>query len=159
MKPLFSALLLSTAFAAPADITGTYNYNHEIAFLSYADEASCVESKGRWQDDLCIFDDNNDTVEISAAADGKYQLRVSTITTNAHMCDYEGEGKLVGGKLLSSQAVDVWQEGKTVPGTCEVTVNFPEPNVANVEATEPCQSLCGMRATLNIDRAERSPGS
>jgi hypothetical protein len=157
MKALLVLSLLTVpALSAWFSGEGNYVLDHEISFLSYAGASECVADQGRWSDGLCIFPAAD---EVSVRRAGfHYDVKVSTVTTNAHMCEFEGEGVFQNdGSLKASAPSEVWNEGRQEwePATCELSVSFPNGNAADVSTNENCQSFCGMRARLDIKGATR----
>lgn len=154
--PLILALLSVPALSAWFSGEGTYVLPHEISFMSYAGPAECQADQGRWEEGLCIFPASD---EISVKRAGfAYEVKVATVTTNAHMCEFEGEGVFQNDGSLKAQAPsEVWNEARQEwePGTCEVTVAFADGEHADVANNGQCQSFCGMRATLAFKGAAR----
>lgn len=155
MKILALALISLTSFAAELNVAGTFSYPHQIAFFSYADQSACEGDQGKWDDGLCFFD-AEDTVEVAAAADGKFNVKVDTITTNAHMCSFEAEGVIQGNGIVASAESEIWDGDKSVPATCVVTTSYVDGNTVNVTTNgEACNYFCGANASLAIEGATR----
>jgi len=151
---LFAVPALSAWFSGK----GTFRLDHEISFLSYANRTDCEADQGRWEKEgLCVFA-GTDEVVVSQKA-GVYKVGVSTVTTNAHMCEFEGAGAFqADGTLRASTPAETWNEERQewVPGTCEVTVSYVDGDTVNVSNNGACKSLCGMRAELGIMGAVRA---
>ena len=158
MKTLIALSLLSLpALGAWFSGEGKFVAAHDISFLSYADKKECEADKGRWENELCVFA-AEDELEITRQG-VNYTAKVSTVTTNAHTCDFEGQGAFQNdGTLKVSAESQEWNAEKEewIPATCEVTVSFEDGDTANVSNNGKCQMFCGMRATLDITKAKRA---
>lgn len=160
---MFRTLLLSAALiAAPAVAAwftgeGEFQLPHQIAFMSYENEAACRADEGRWDDELCWFD-AADEVKVRRAANGVYTVEVTTVTTNAHTCDFQGQGEFTkDGTIQARAASERWDEGRQewVPGSCELTLHYLDGDTVDVAPAGDCSYFCGMRANLEIRGAKR----
>ncbi|RZA06886.1 MAG: hypothetical protein EOP11_09160 [Proteobacteria bacterium] len=150
------SLLAVPAFSAWFSGEGNYVLDHEISFLSYENQMACEGDNGRWEDGLCIFA-GADEVTVKRAG-LSYDVKVSTVTTNAHMCEFEGKGVFQGdGTLKAAAPAEVWNDDRQEweAATCEVTLSFASGNEVNVTNNGSCQSFCGMRASLDVAGATR----
>lgn len=157
---LVTAFFVSAAAAASAawfSGEGEFALPHQMVMMAYDSAEACEADQGQWSEDLgCVFD-VEDSVMVKREADA-YQVQVSTITTNAHMCEFEGKGRFTNtGELLATAESEEWdddaQEWK--PATCELTVSYVDGDTVNVSDNGKCRSFCGMRATLDIAGAKR----
>jgi hypothetical protein len=144
MKPLLF-LLGSAAFAASLSPEGEFTVPHQIAFMAY-DSQDCLADKGTWNGDFCVFD-TADSVRVKRAEDGSFTVAVSTVTTNAHTCDFEGKGKLVAPDRIEAEA-----------DSCRVAVTYGADDTVTVRTLnedDACRDFCGANASLEIDDARR----
>lgn len=160
MKFLSLALISITAFAAEFNGEGLFNYSHQIGMFGYENAEACKADDGEWDVDngICFFN-TADQVEVKLAAENTYNVKVDTVTTNAHTCTFEGTGKVLMGTdkftILASTESEEWDGDKFVPATCEVTLTYIDGDTVNVVNNGKCTSFCGARADLTIDEAKR----
>jgi len=149
---LVLALLSLPVFANWFSGEGFYSLEHEIAVVSYEDSASCETDNGKWnkEEEICYFSASND-VEISLRLDGDLDVRVSTISTNFHTCDFEGVGKWQeGGFILAKGILDA-----SAQDNCELKLEFVTGDEVNVITNEQCSYYCGANAGLEFPSAKR----
>lgn len=154
---LSAALITAPALAAWFTGEGEFRFPHQIAFMSYADEAACKADEGRWEEDLCWFDASDD-VNVRRAANGIYTVEVTTVTTNAHTCDFEGQGEFTNeGTILARAASERWSDERQEweAGECRVTLSYLDGDTVDVTPEGDCSYFCGMRAGLEIRGAKR----
>jgi len=150
---LLGLLLALPATAAWFTGEGDFSLPHHIAFMSYENEASCTADKGEWEDGLCFMEASDD---ISVKKNGdEYDVSVFTITTNAHMCQFEGKGVWTQDGILASAPTEIWDGEKSVPAVCEVLLTYVDGNTVDVSNNGQCSEFCGMRASLEISGAKR----
>ncbi|MGZ3701663.1 MAG: hypothetical protein ACXWSD_07705 [Bdellovibrionota bacterium] len=139
------ALLFSlTAFAATAPAVKFYQ-NNPVTMITYADEAACNADQGRWDGENCQFD-AWDTVTISGSQ-GAFELNVSTITTNAHTCDFDAPAVQTAPGVLVATS-----------GNCSLQASYLDDNNVTVQmlsSYDDCQDFCGANASLEVTRATR----
>lgn len=155
MKFLILALLALPTNANWFSGVGEYSLPHKIAFMNYETAEACAEDGGTFEDELCWMDASDD---ISVVDDGAGELDVSvfTITTNAHMCEFEGKGKFTAeGTIVASAPTEIWDGDNSVPAVCDVTLTFVDGNTVNVSNNGNCAYFCGARASLDIEGAKR----
>lgn len=160
MKNLALAIAAFSLSASASVINheGTFVSEHEVAMMSYQTKEACEADQGEWTEDLCIFHSQDD-VTVKRANNGKLQVEMNTIHTNAHSCSFEGE--VVSQemfKLVAATESDEWDEEKQdfVKAVCEVTVTYSnDGNTVNASNNGKCRSFCGMNAVLEIEGAVR----
>ena len=149
---LFSLFSIGARATSLPSVIGTYSYPHKIAFLSYADQAACEGDQGKWEDDVCVMDASDDVTVTAAAklgAAGPFVLAISTVTNNAHMCDFSQPARAVGANVLVASE-------KNAEGVCTVTATFASDRTSvSIKTKGTCDDDCGMNARLDIGRAER----
>jgi hypothetical protein len=130
-----NALLL-----AAATLIGSYSHQHDIGMLAY-DKAGCAADEGTWQGDddngVCVFG-AEDTVEIAV----DYSVKISTVATNAHTCDFAGAGKLVAPNVVIA-----------TQDACSLRVTEAADQSVNVSiesGADACRDLCGAGVGLEI---------
>ena len=139
-----------------AEIAGQYSRPHLIGFLSYRDQAACEGDQGKWDGDadggVCMMEASDDVTVTTAKSPGhagQYDLQISTVTTNAHMCDFTEPARLIGADVLQAKQ-------KNDDGMCIVTATFKKDRSAvSISTSGSCQYNCGMNASLDIDQALR----
>jgi hypothetical protein len=99
MKFSLKSLLVLSAIATFSSIssaevelnkTGVFKDIHPIGSFGYPNAKACEEDGGVYDNGLCIFQDGGATIEIKKNNNGKYDLSISSVGTNMHMCDYGG---------------------------------------------------------------------
>ncbi len=144
---LIMALTSLTAFAgtqAGVKLEGIFKDTYPIAAHGYPNGKACKEDGGVYKDGACWFKDGGAHVEISKKAEGKYDLTVSSVGTNMHMCDYQAEALQTNQTQLLSK-----------DGECEVTVNLTSKDTISVVTNGQCQDFCGANMMLDIEKATR----
>jgi len=157
---VLAALGFSLPVFAALNPVGDFAFAHSIAFFAY-DEQGCKEAEGQWDGDICLFD-AEDSVSVTGGEMGSFNVRVSTVATNAHTCDFDGKGEMVSANQLKATAPsEVYipgengKDGRFESATCEVSVTFLDGNSVKVESGETCSYFCGARAHLDIEKAVR----
>ena len=140
---------------------GRFALNHEVGFMNYEDAAACSKDKMIWKDGICVSS-GDDSVEVSAP-DGNLNVDIETVTTNAHTCSFSGKAKIVSyTQLLASSPAQVYDRSTRTfhDGTCEVTLTFtPNHNTVTTTTNGMCDDMCGMNATLEVEKAVRKKTS
>jgi hypothetical protein len=156
MKLLLIALLALPTLATPFTGVGEFYAPHEIALFGYQDEASCSADEGRWEDELCWFEVEDEVIVKDDGA-GSLDVVVNTVATNGHSCGFEGKGKFTNeGTILATAPSEVWDGEELKPATCEVTLTFVDGNtVDTTHGSSACNYFCGARATLDVSGAKR----
>lgn len=151
------AAISSIAYASAINYAGTFSEPVTIAMMGYENEQACLNDKGQWQDDMCLFDTEN-TVVISPSIGG-YDVAVDTVHTNGHSCMFEGKvTKANGPNVTAATEVEEWNDEKQEfePATCELNITYTQDgNSLSLGNNGKCQSLCGARGFLAIDKADR----
>lgn len=157
---VLAALGFSLPVLAALNPAGDFFFAHKIAFLAY-DEIGCSDAQGEWDGDLCIFN-GEDSVSVTGGEKGSFNVSISTVTTNAHTCDFEGRGEMVAANLLKASAPseiyipgENGKDGHFESATCEVSVTYLDGNSVKVESGETCSYFCGANASLDIEKAVR----
>lgn len=141
-------LVVPKVFAVTANLeVGEFSAPKEVAFLAYTNEQACLSDNGKWRDEVCIVE-SADTVVIKERKN-HYNLQIDTITTNAHMCGFEGKAVATGSHTLEARTIVEGEE-------CTVKIIFLNDNTLDVSASDGCSAFCGMGATLNIEGAIRN---
>jgi hypothetical protein len=135
-------LLPSLALAEPTQPEGTFISPTQTFDVNLQDEASCKESNGRWESEICVLD-VEDAVVVSKK-DGEYYLEVTTWGSNLHQCMYDGVAKLEGDTLVSETKTEFSEE----PGVCRIEVRYLDESTVTVSEGEGsnCRDWCGARA-------------
>lgn len=155
MKILILILAPFLSSAAWFSGEGTFSYPHDVAMYGYETAEPCVEDGGRFAGDgFCVFSSAD---EVKVVREGEtYVVKVDTVSTNAHMCQFEGLGVWNDkGALVAHTEVNDWEGDKMVPATCEVTVTYIDGDTVSVSHNGKCASLCGANTDLAIERAKR----
>lgn len=135
---------------------GKYVEEVQTFVVGYTNAADCTSDNGDWdaEMELCFFFVDNEVV-VSGNANG-YTMTVATWGSNAHSCVFEGPAtKVLPNALVSEVPTEIYEyeTGEWVPATCEVTVNYGEPETIDVTTNGNCQEFCGMRASLEMGPA------
>lgn len=155
LKPflILSALLtFSSVVSADAGLNkaGVFKDLYPIGSFGYPDAESCQEDGGVYDDGLCIFEDGGSTIEIKKTDNGKYDLSISSVGTNMHLCDYQGEAEdLNADQIISKDSVEE-------SNRCEVIVHFTSNDTIAVITNGKCQDYCGANMSLDVENANRS---
>lgn len=138
---------LTTFAGTPTDINleGIFKHTYPVASYGYPNKKACKEDGGIYKDGACWFKDGGAHVEIKKNADGLYDLVVSSVGTNMHMCDYEEKATQVTETQLLSKS-----------GECEVIVNLTSKDSISVITNGQCQDFCGANMSLDIEEAKRA---
>lgn len=156
---LFLTLIVSsTAFAS---ITGEYQLKKNIPVMFAGSIESCGENGGTWvaegEDGHCMVE-ASDTVYITKK-EGKLNLHVTTIGSNLHMCEFEGEARknLLGNVVSKVEAEDYDIETDSLKKViCVVKAKFSKGGkVLRIEANDNCRSFCGANAWLETEGLEK----
>ena len=131
-------------------LVGKFSSPHQIAFLGYDSKQACEADKGKWDGQLCVYDTEDIVTVIKDGA--KFKVAISTVTTNAHSCDFEGAGELKAKNVILATA-PAGDAGKT----CSVRLTYAADGSLTTTALndEDCQYFCGMNARLDVSRATR----
>jgi hypothetical protein len=131
-------------------LLGKFSHPHQIAFLSYDSEAACETDKGTWDGDVCVFD-AEDTISVTKSG-SSYKIAISTVTNNAHTCDFEGSGVLKAKNVIVASA-PTGDAGKT----CTVRLSYAADGTLTTAALneDNCSYFCGMNARLDVSHAKR----
>lgn len=155
MGKLIALMLISAAALAASP--GSFGFLHDVVIYGYEDATACENDMGKWDPSAgCVFE-VEDLVEVDGVGEG-YQVRVSTVGTNADVCDFQGAGWLNdAGQIVATEQTEEWDEdkGQLVPVTCELTVFYGDENTVSTRDNGKCRSLCGMRASLEVTGATR----
>ncbi len=152
------ALLCLSAFIFPSFAAaiplGVFQQPVTITVAGYQSASECAADKGFWEEGFCRFQAHN---EVSIGNNGGYFLKVSTIGTNLHSCDYEGAAIASGNGLISQLESEEWDDRSSsfVKALCELRATFPDANTVSVNNNGKCSSFCGMRARLVVEEAKR----
>lgn len=143
------SLPLFAAKSATDPLIGEYEYAHQI-FMRVYDESDCLSEKGEWfPGEGCLLN-TSDSIAVSRQK-GKYWVEISTIASSAHTCDFQGEATLVASNHLKT-SYTFSESGKKV--LCEISVVFDyEGTYALSIAKDECKALCGLNASLNVEKA------
>ncbi|MDD4974211.1 MAG: hypothetical protein PHY93_07650 [Bacteriovorax sp.] len=151
---LLSALVTFSSFAS-VDVqlnkTGVFKDTHPFGSFGYPNAKACEEDGGVYNDGLCVFQDGGSTIEIKKNNNGKYDLSVSSVGTNMHLCDYEGEAiDLNAVQIISKDTVG------DEANRCEIVVAFTSNDTLSVITNGKCQDYCGANMSLDVENAKRS---
>lgn len=156
MKIILALIFILTSYVLNADVmpdikfSGTYKAVHPFGAFGYTAEA-CIEDLGEYKGEgLCFFKDGGSTIEIKKMAENEYELGITSVGTNFHLCDYQGRARQIGQTQLSSN-----DKNSESPGVCEVVVSFTSPNVLSIITNGKCQDYCGANMTLDDEGAVR----
>jgi len=123
------------------DLVGSWTEEVAIQMLSYALAPECRRDGGRWvEGDGCWFDGAN-TVNVTPVG----EVSVEIVTTNAHMCSFEGKLTAVDGG---------WTAAPVEGGACELRFKV-QGRLLEVSNNGECADFCGARAFLAIQAAHR----
>lgn len=142
---LIVAFAVAQNGSATDSYEGVFSASKSIGILAYRTAKACKDAEGYWKDGVCLFE-AEDTVEVRANSD-HYLVKITTVTTNAHFCDFEGKGQRYVDAIKASVETD--------EGACEVTVEYTNSAVVSVSNNGKCSKLCGANAVLEIKRAVR----
>jgi hypothetical protein len=161
---LFSFAFVSLGYASPLVFHGEFaSARHKVTYKEGYDKFSCFEENGEWMENRgCIFHGMN---SLSVVKNGNsWFARVSTITANAGLCDFEGEANIVSpGVLLATAEGEEFVPGnasgtgKWVPATCEMLITFQKDGSVSAKERNfrKCASFCDATGLLEIRRAFR----
>ncbi|RPJ71250.1 MAG: hypothetical protein EHM20_14775 [Alphaproteobacteria bacterium] len=144
------ALMSFTTFAGTqtdSNLNGIFKDSYPISSHGYADEKACLADGGiHFEEGACWFNDGGAHVEIkkNENENEKFDLTVSVVGTNMHMCDYQAEAVQVNQTQLLSK-----------DGECEVTVNFTSKDSISVVTNGQCRDFCGANMELDVAVATR----
>lgn len=154
MKLLLVGLLTTLTFNAFAggikSIEGEYAAKKTIVVWSTSED-ECLADKGSWnsEDDVCELP-TQDNVEVKKMG-RNYELLVSTIGNNYHMCEYKQSAKLVApNKLISRVKAEEYNYETDSIGKveCVVTAVVDAKGAMVVSNNGHCQSFCGVNSWL-----------
>ena len=151
---LLSTLVTFSSFAS-ADVqlnkTGVFKDLHPFGSFGYPNAQACQQDGGVYNDGLCVFQDGGSTIEVKKNNDGKYDLSISSVGTNMHLCDYEGEAvDLNAAQIISHGTTD--EDGNR----CEIVVAYTSNDTLSVITNGKCQYYCGANMSLDVENAKRS---
>ena len=149
MKLAISILAMSLSLAVNANVEGTYKHVRPFAVFNYQ-EQDCKEEGGSFDDGVCFFKDGGSTIEIKNNTKGSFDLSITSVGTNFHFCDYQGEATQAGPKRLTSNDFNA-----EYPGTCELNVFVTSKDTIAIETNGKCQDYCGANMSLDIENATR----
>lgn len=156
MKNVFlltSLFSINTFAVAPAKMVGQFIVKQSVPMMMYT-ASECKTAGGSWDGEVCVVD-SQDSVTVTNLR-GKFNLEVSTIGNNAHMCDFSGPAQRVNGKLLVAAVKSEFYDGKAwKKGVCKVSVKYAGANSVSVATNGKCGSFCGSNVHLEIDGARR----
>jgi hypothetical protein len=141
---------MNTALLIAITLLGKFSHPHQIAFLSYDSKAACEADKGNWDGQYCIYD-AEDTVAVTKTG-STYKVAISTVTNNAHSCDFQGTGSLKAKNVIVASA-PTGEAGKA----CSVRLTYAADGTLTTAALseDNCAYFCGMNARLDVSRAKR----
>jgi hypothetical protein len=148
-KILFSLLFVSFSFSAMAlEIDGTYKAVRPVFSVGYTKKA-CIESRGKYQGDgVCLFENGGAETQIKSN-ERNFDIKLTSVGTNFHTCDYEGTAILNQDRKLVSN-------DKGTGGECELTITFKTDDTIGIEANGKCQEYCGANMYLDEETLIRS---
>lgn len=158
------ALTIGAANAAPVPFHGEFVApRHKVTYKEGYDIFSCAEEGGEYAEGRgCVFNGQNN---LSVVKNGTtWFARVSTITANASLCDFEGEARPVAANVLLATAEgEEFVPGQTsgsgnwVPATCEVLITYNSDGSVTAKERDfrKCASFCGATGLLEIKKALR----
>ncbi len=155
------ALAPLTLAASTIQPLGKYAEPTQTFIVGYEDQSSCEADGGQWDTEMemCFFAVEN-TVEL-AEANGKLELTVDTVGSNAHECHFQGEAvKMSETEYVSKVNVTEFEQNDKgewieVPAVCEVSMSFLDADSVAVGNNGKCSEFCGARAWLSVDKAIR----
>lgn len=137
---------------------GTYSYLHPVYSLA-EDPTECLsgENSEFSEDYACLKKDSVIFEEVN----GKYNVKIETISTIGHTCYYEANnGKFITPSVLVSSTptftdINDKNNNRSVATTCIVTIRIKEDHSIEVKTNNEhtCQDLCGYNASLRINKA------
>lgn len=145
-------------------VSGSFTKEVDVIGITYDNQSLCESDKGIWsEEEFCVFKSENKLSVKPIEGTKKYEVEISTITTNFHTCDYSGEGQAVVSddsiKIKTSQpSTDYEQNEKgeyvAVDVMCELEIIY-QGEFASVTSNGKCSDFCGARAFLEISQAQR----
>lgn len=152
MKSLIAlSLLFSVVSASAVEKEGTFEVVRP-AFMRGYDSKACKTDGGVYLGDgLCKFENGGGaTAEVKATAEDKdsFLISLSSVGTNAHMCDFSGKATRVSDYHLLS--LNNGDEGK-----CEVSVFYTSPETIAIKTNGECSEFCGANMMLDEENLTR----
>ena len=157
--PIFKQLIILIIFCIPLSSfallpqqfkkIGIFKDIHPIASYGYPDSETCETDGGIYDGNLCIFQGGT-TIEIMNHSLNKYKLSISSIGTNLHFCDFQGEGLLKGIKQIVYTAKKD-EESKD----CKIVIKFKKNDSLAIITNGKCQYYCGANMSLDVGNAIR----
>lgn len=151
MKIAFAFIMVLTSFTTFAGnqtdsiFNGIFKDSYPVSSYGHADEKSCLADGGiHFEEGACWFNNGGAHIEINKNENEKFDLTISIVGTNLHMCDYQADAIQVNQTQLFSKI-----------GECEVTLNLSSKNAISVVANGQCQDFCGANMQLDVEVATR----
>jgi hypothetical protein len=153
-----------SALAAPLAFDGEFvSPKHKVLFKTGYDMISCTEENGEWLEGSgCSFNGQNVVTVVKNGT--TWFARVSTISPNTSLCDFEGEARQIAPNVLLATAEgEAFVPGQTsgggswVPSTCEVVITYNADGSVSAKEKDfrKCASFCGATGYLAIPKALR----
>ena len=145
-------------FSGPRyEMTGRFEYEHEITVWGLKDKGSCEGKGGRLSGEgSCIF---NAVDEVAIRKVGEEtRLSISTVGENAGYCKYDAVANEQDGTFIKSIIQTSAQEktsSDVIHFTCEVGVEFLSNNQIRVRNNGNCTEFCKKKVQLTIGKANR----
>ncbi len=161
---LLSLFCAAPALANPLSFEGEFVApKHKVTFRHGYDIVGCTEENGEWHEGKgCVFKGENN---LSVVKNGTtWFARISTISPNASLCDFEGEAVQVSPNVLLAKAEGEQfvpgarsGTGSWIPAVCEVQISYRPDGSVSVREKDfrKCASFCGATAFLSIPTAAR----
>lgn len=156
MKSTIALLSMMISFTVSAEVlsglevTGTFKASRPFYAFNYNSSEDCNADGGEYEDGVCLFKDGGATVEIKKNAEGSFDLAISSVGTNFHLCDYQGTATVKNKVQLTSN-----DKNADYPGECVVDVLFTSKDSLSITTNGKCQDYCGANMELDQDNATR----